>query len=98
MHGGYGYTRDYPVECLYRDNRLNAIPEGTKGIQALDLLGRKVRQEDGAAKAVVGPFPVVEVLPLGELVFQGWISKVDSWPELLERRFLDPLNLAVEMR
>src|SRR3546814_14000657 len=38
--GGYGYTRDYPVERLYRDNRLNPIHEGTNGIQALDLLGR----------------------------------------------------------
>ena len=35
--GGYGYTRDYPVERLYRDNRLNMIHEGTNGIQALDL-------------------------------------------------------------
>ena len=42
VHGGYGYTRDYMVEQFYRDNRLNAIHEGTHGIQALDLLGRKV--------------------------------------------------------
>jgi butyryl-CoA dehydrogenase len=46
--GGYGYTREYPVEQLYRDNRLNAIHEGTHGIQALDLLGRKVVMQDGA--------------------------------------------------
>jgi butyryl-CoA dehydrogenase len=47
--GGYGYTRDYPVERLYRDNRLNPIHEGTNGIQALDLLGRKVTMKNGAA-------------------------------------------------
>jgi len=47
--GGYGYTRDYPVERFYRDNRLNPIHEGTNGIQALDLLGRKVTMDDGAA-------------------------------------------------
>ena len=47
--GGYGYTRDYPVERWYRDNRLNPIHEGTAGIQGLDLLGRKVMQENGAA-------------------------------------------------
>ncbi len=47
--GGYGYTRDYPVERFYRDNRLNPIHEGTNGIQALDLLGRKVMMNDGAA-------------------------------------------------
>ena len=47
--GGYGYTRDYPVERLYRDNRLNPIHEGTNGIQGLDLLGRKVLGDGGAA-------------------------------------------------
>jgi acyl-CoA dehydrogenase len=45
--GGYGYTRDYPVEQFYRDNRLNPIHEGTHGIQAIDLLGRKAMQDDG---------------------------------------------------
>ncbi len=45
--GGYGYTRDYPVEQYYRDNRLNPIHEGTHGIQALDLLGRKVHAKNG---------------------------------------------------
>ncbi|MEO8672737.1 MAG: acyl-CoA dehydrogenase [Tahibacter sp.] len=49
VHGGYGYTRDYKVEQLYRDNRLNPIHEGTHGIQALDLLGRKVTLDNGAA-------------------------------------------------
>ena len=47
--GGYGYTRDYPVEQCYRDNRINPIHEGTNGIQALDLLGRKAMQQNGAA-------------------------------------------------
>jgi alkylation response protein AidB-like acyl-CoA dehydrogenase len=42
IHGGYGYTRDFDVEQIYRDNRLNPIHEGTTGIQALDLLGRKM--------------------------------------------------------
>jgi alkylation response protein AidB-like acyl-CoA dehydrogenase len=54
VHGGYGYTRDYPVEQFYRDNRLNSIHEGTHGIQALDLLGRKVRMESGAAFRLLG--------------------------------------------
>jgi hypothetical protein len=49
VHGGYGYTREYKVEQFYRDNRLNPIHEGTHGIQALDLLGRKVVMKDGAA-------------------------------------------------
>ncbi len=45
--GGYGYTRDYPVERFYRDNRLNPIHEGTNGIQAMDLLGRKSLRDGG---------------------------------------------------
>ncbi len=49
IHGGYGYTREYPVEQFYRDNRLNPIHEGTHGIQALDLLGRKAVMNGGAA-------------------------------------------------
>jgi len=47
IHGGYGYTRDFPVEQYWRDNRLNMIHEGTHGIQATDLLGRKVLMEGG---------------------------------------------------
>ena len=45
--GGYGYTVDFPVEQYWRDNRLNMIHEGTHGIQAIDLLGRKVRMDGG---------------------------------------------------
>ena len=51
--GGYGYAREYDVEQLYRDNRLNQIHEGTNAIQALDLLGRKVTQQQGAAYAAL---------------------------------------------
>jgi alkylation response protein AidB-like acyl-CoA dehydrogenase len=47
--GGYGYTREYPVEQCWRDNRINPIHEGTNGIQALDLLGRKAMMQGGAA-------------------------------------------------
>jgi alkylation response protein AidB-like acyl-CoA dehydrogenase len=54
VHGGYGYTREYKVEQFYRDNRLNPIHEGTHGIQGLDLLGRKVTMENGAALEILG--------------------------------------------
>jgi Acetyl-CoA dehydrogenase C-terminal like/Acyl-CoA dehydrogenase, C-terminal domain len=54
VHGGAGYTRDFPVEQFYRDNRLNPIHEGTHGIQALDLLGRKVLMDGGAGLALLG--------------------------------------------
>ncbi len=51
--GGAGYTRDYPVERYYRDNRLNPIHEGTHGIQGMDLLGRKVLIDGGAGFAAL---------------------------------------------
>ena len=54
VHGGYGYTRDFPVEQYWRDNRLNMIHEGTHGIQATDLLGRKVLMENGRGLSLLG--------------------------------------------
>ena len=47
VYGGYGYTRDYPVERLMRDSKINSIYEGTNGIQAMDLLFRKLGQNGG---------------------------------------------------
>ncbi|MVN86407.1 acyl-CoA dehydrogenase [Deinococcus sp. HMF7620] len=51
--GGAGYTRDFPVEMYYRDNRLNPIHEGTEGIQGNDLLGRKLTQKGGRGLVVL---------------------------------------------
>lgn len=48
VHGGAGYTRDFEIEQLYRDNRLNPIHEGTTGVQGIDLVGRKIRRDRGA--------------------------------------------------
>ena len=50
---GAGYTKDYPVEQCYRDNRLNPIHEGTHGIQSLDLLGRKLWQKNGKGQQLL---------------------------------------------
>ncbi|MEE2902426.1 MAG: acyl-CoA dehydrogenase [Myxococcota bacterium] len=49
IHGGYGYTNEYPVEAWLREQKLNSIHEGTTGIHSLDLLGRKVMMKGGAA-------------------------------------------------
>ncbi len=54
VHGGYGYTRDFDVEQVYRDNRINPIHEGTHGIQGIDLLGRKILRDKGAGLATLG--------------------------------------------
>ena len=47
--GGSGYIREYPLEQLYRDQRLNPIHEGAEAIHGIDLLGRKVLMENGMA-------------------------------------------------
>ena len=48
VFGGHGYIAEHGMEQLARDARITTIYEGTTGIQALDLLGRKVLQQDGA--------------------------------------------------
>ncbi len=72
--GGYGYCEDFPVEQLFRDIRIHAIHEGTTGIQALDLLGRKLVMHEGRAGllfieelqktiAAAGAFSALDPLP-----------------------------------
>lgn len=62
IHGGYGYTRDFEVEQIYRDNRLNPIHEGTTGIQAIDLLGRKMLfDRSGATDLLIARIRETEV-------------------------------------
>ena len=92
VHGGYGYTRDFPVEQFWRDNRLNMIHEGTHGIQALDLLGRKVLMEGGRglallagrinatiARALQVPELAIHAKALGEALQQvEWATKT-AW-------------------
>ena len=51
VFGGSGYTRDYPLEQLYRDQRLNPIHEGVEAIHGLDILGRKAGMDGGACYA-----------------------------------------------
>ena len=48
VYGGYGYIRDYPVEQYLRDAKIGSIYEGTNGIQALDLVARKLPSAGGA--------------------------------------------------
>ena len=71
--GGYGYTRDFPVEQYWRDNRLNMIHEGTHGIQAADLLGRKVLMEGGRGLALL------------EARMQATIERASQKPELKDQ-------------
>ncbi len=80
IHGGYGYTRDFPVEQYWRDNRLNMIHEGTHGIQAMDLLGRKVLMEDGAALGLLG----VRIAATTELVRRTTPAELGEQADILD--------------
>ncbi len=51
--GGHGYIAEHGMEQLARDARITTLYEGTTGIQALDLLGRKVLQQQGAGLKVM---------------------------------------------
>jgi len=47
VYGGYGFTSEYPVEQFLRDCKIASLYEGTNGIQALDLVGRKIAMKRG---------------------------------------------------
>ena len=78
VHGGYGYTRDYPVEQFYRDNRLNPIHEGTQGIQSLDLLGRKVVMQGGAGLALLGETIAATTARAAGTEWAGFAADLDA--------------------
>ena len=80
--GGYGYTREYDVEQHYRDNRLNPIHEGTHGIQSLDLLGRKVTQNGGAAMTALAARITDTVTRAGDDPLAAQLA--DAWQRLVE--------------
>jgi butyryl-CoA dehydrogenase len=82
VHGGVGYTPDFPVEQFWRDNRLNMIHEGTHGIQALDLLGRKVVIDGGVGLTLL-------ISEIGATV-----ERARTYPEL--SNYADQLLIAVQ--
>lgn len=93
--GGYGYTREYPVEHYYRNNRLNPIHEGTTAIQGIDLLGRKVSMQNGAAfkllmreiRATISAAADVESLgEFARLLSQALVTVEETTALLLEKR------------
>jgi butyryl-CoA dehydrogenase len=84
VHGGYGYTREYNVEQFYRDNRLNAIHEGTHGIHGLDLLGRKVSIQDGALLKAVG---AELAATMGKARAPGAPAQLQSYADQLEQNW-----------
>ena len=86
IHGGYGYTRDFDVEQVYRDNRLNPIHEGTHGIQAIDLVGRKILRDSGAALALLGERITGTIARAGKVndLTNDAAALDQAWTELLD--------------
>ena len=72
VHGGYGYTSEYPAEQMMRDVEIACIYEGTNGIQALDFVARKLPMNDGKT--------IRELLGMAENTFK----KLRSDPEMME--------------
>ena len=77
IFGGYGFTCDFPLEQYHRDIRITALYEGTTGIQSMDLLGRKVTMNNGAAmfalaaevkKAIVAAQTYDELKPYAQIL------------------------------
>ena len=102
--GGYGYTKDYPIEQFLRDAKITSIYEGTNGIQALDLLGRKVGMKEGAAwKALLGEIETFldrahghpAVGPEVDLLSQALLGLTELTPALLARGKTDPRGFAL---
>ncbi|MCC6559939.1 MAG: acyl-CoA dehydrogenase C-terminal domain-containing protein, partial [Xanthomonadales bacterium] len=84
IYGGHGYIAEWGMEQLARDARITTIYEGTTGIQALDLLGRKTLQSQGAGlklfltevadfcAANAGNADVAEFIPVLTQLAQQW--------------------------
>jgi butyryl-CoA dehydrogenase len=83
VHGGYGYSSEYLPEAWLRDQKLNSLHEGTTGIQSVDLLGRKVTQEAGAALEILGR----EVKADAERAREAGIDS--TWVAAIERAYDD---------
>jgi alkylation response protein AidB-like acyl-CoA dehydrogenase len=87
IHGGHGFIRETGVEQLMRDARITPIYEGTNGIQALDLLGRKVFGTGGKSQQMMAARIRDAVQKFGELpevapLAQELGRRVDQWDRL----------------
>jgi alkylation response protein AidB-like acyl-CoA dehydrogenase len=78
IHGGYGYSSEYLPEAWLRDQKLNSIHEGTTGIQAADLLGRRAVAGGGAAlAALAGEIATGVARARAAGVDAAWIAAVE---------------------
>ena len=82
VYGGHGYIEEWGMSQFARDARITMIYEGANGVQALDLVGRKLAQDGG--KHVMAFFELVK----------NFASENKGWDEDFDRDFLAPLKVA----
>ncbi len=82
IYGGHGYIRDNGVEQFVRDGRINQTYEGANGVQAMDLVGRKLGRKGGAA-----PMALFQLL-------SGWLGE-NADNEKMER-YVGPMQRGVD--
>ena len=82
VYGGHGYIEEWGMSQFARDARITMIYEGANGVQALDLVGRKLAQDGG--KHVMAFFEMVK----------NFASENKGWDEGFDRDFLGPLKAA----
>lgn len=87
-YGGYGYTQDYPVEQYLRDVKIAAIYEGTNGIQAIDLLSRKLGTLDGLRFTTWMTLVDKTLAPLSNHPLQGLVAQVKAAQKQLQESTL----------
>ncbi len=95
--GGYGYCDDFPVEQHFRDMRIHTIHEGTTGIQAMDLLGRKLTMENGRALGLLKEEMEIAMVRAKEC--RGLEKMADDLSQamgVVEKRITDLGTLAME--
>ncbi len=95
VFGGIGFIEETGIAQQYRDVRITTIYEGTTGIQALDLVGRKIAQDQGAtAKAVIAKMRADADGPIGPALAQA-VSSLSETSEWIGKTAMGDLRTAV---
>jgi alkylation response protein AidB-like acyl-CoA dehydrogenase len=82
IHGGSGYTKEYPLEQLLRDVRIAPIYEGTNGIQAMDLLSRKLGLNNG--QTAVDILTEIMAVTMEALEYEDFVDLINRQSEMLD--------------
>lgn len=95
VFGGHGYIREWGQEQLVRDCRITQIYEGTNGVQALDLIGRKVAMDNGHTANLLAK-EIIEFAKQNETSFPEELNQLVAAVDLLSAVTVDVLKKAAE--